>query len=52
MSDAIIGSREFADGTTRPVYTDLRGEYVIYDGERVYGIWILPADEPIIAIDC
>jgi hypothetical protein len=36
----------FTDGTTRPVFEDRDGrQYVVDDGERIYGMWILPADE-------
>jgi hypothetical protein len=30
------------DGTTRPVYLDGERQYVIDEGERVYGLFILP----------
>jgi hypothetical protein len=38
------------DGVTRDVYEDADGrQWVIgYDGERVYGVWQLPADEPVV----
>jgi hypothetical protein len=37
MNDAIIDHREFADGTTRPIYEDALGQYVLDDeGERVH----------------
>jgi hypothetical protein len=41
MSDAgIAGTREFTDGTTRPVFVNEGGEFVIGDdNERVYGTW-------------
>lgn len=42
MEDLIIGRRLFTDGTTRPVYQDEGGQYVLDDhGEKVYGVWIL-----------
>ena len=41
-----IGQREFVDGSTRIVFEDARGQYVLDDDEeRVYGVWLLP-DEP------
>jgi hypothetical protein len=46
MSDQAIGHRLFVDGADRPVYRDERGQYVLADGERVHGIWLLPEDEP------
>ncbi len=37
MADQIIGYRYFADGVTRPVYLDKQGQYIIDEGEKVYG---------------
>ncbi len=36
---------------TRDVYEDDDGRQWItgYDGERVYGVWLAPPDEPVIA---
>ncbi|MBI3410369.1 MAG: hypothetical protein HY040_18675 [Planctomycetes bacterium] len=46
-TDPIIGERLFTDGVTRPVYWDSRGQYVIDgNGQKVYGVWIFPAEEP------
>jgi hypothetical protein len=43
------GERLFTDGTTRPVFEDPDGrQYVEDDGERVYGTWLPPADEPVL----
>jgi hypothetical protein len=49
--DTIIGRRQFTDGMTRDVYLDDEGQYVLDDGERVYGVWLLDADadSPVIA---
>jgi hypothetical protein len=46
----IVGRVPFVDGVTRDVFEDANGrQWVIgYDGERVYGVWLLPADEPVI----
>jgi hypothetical protein len=46
----IIGRVPFVDGVTRDVYedTDERQWVIGYEGERVYGVWILPPDECII----
>lgn len=33
--------------TTRPVFEDDRGQFIIEDGERVDGVWLLPADEAV-----
>ena len=48
QSDRIVGRRLFTDGIERDVYEDAEGrQYVLDgDGERVYGEWLLPADEP------
>ena len=42
-TDRIIVHRLFVDGARRPVYSEPDGhQYVIgYDGEKVYGVWIL-----------
>jgi hypothetical protein len=41
-----IGQREFVDGATRIVFEDAQGQCVLDDdGQRVYGVWLLP-DEP------
>jgi hypothetical protein len=46
--DRLIGRRLFPDGLERDVYEDAQGrQYVLNpDGEKVYGVWLLPADEP------
>jgi hypothetical protein len=42
VTDNPIGSRVFVDGTTRTVYQDTTGrQYVLDDGQRVYGVWLL-----------
>ncbi len=43
----IIGTREFTDGICRDVYQDDDGRQWVLEGEPVYGIWMLPTDEPI-----
>jgi hypothetical protein len=41
-----LGERLFTDGSTRPVFEAPDGrQYVEDDGERVWGIWLPPADE-------
>jgi hypothetical protein len=43
---AIIGYREFADGTCRPVFEDASGQYIVgEDGERIFGYWLVPEEE-------
>jgi hypothetical protein len=41
----------FVGGVTRHVYEDADGRQQLtgYDGERVYGVWLMPVDEPVIA---
>ena len=57
MSDAtdsrIIGRVPFVDGVNREVYEDADGRQLVtgYAGERVYGVWLIPADEPMV-FDC
>jgi hypothetical protein len=40
-----ITSIDFTDGTRRPVYVDALGQYVLDDGEQVYGVWFIPREE-------
>jgi hypothetical protein len=36
-----LGTSRFVDGSTRPVYLDATGkQYVLDDGQRVYGTWL------------
>jgi hypothetical protein len=36
-----LGTCRFVDGSTRPAYLDAAGkQYVLDDGQRVYGIWL------------
>jgi len=45
-TDAIIGNRDFIDGTCRAVYRDGQGQYVQRnDGERLYGWLMMPTEE-------
>jgi hypothetical protein len=48
----VIGHRLFVDGAVRPTYQDDRGQYVLDDGERIDGLFIVPeedqADGPLI----
>jgi hypothetical protein len=47
-----IGERLFTDGTLRPVFEVGYGRQFVEDGgERVYGIWLVQADEPLIVPD-
>jgi hypothetical protein len=40
---AVIGYREFVDGTCRPVFEDHTGQYILQeDGERIHGNWLVP----------
>jgi hypothetical protein len=50
MADRIIGERLFTDGKVRTVYEDDAGrQYVIGDdGTQVPGVWLPPADEPLV----
>jgi hypothetical protein len=43
-----VGHVLFLDGVTRDVYEDSEGrQWVIgHCGERVYGVWLKPAEEP------
>ncbi|HEX5273021.1 MAG TPA: hypothetical protein VFW33_21135 [Gemmataceae bacterium] len=46
----VIGSTPFTDGVSREVYEDADGRQWVtgYDGERVYGVWLVTADEPLV----
>ena len=46
MSEKIIGRARFVDGTTRPVYLDGERQYVLDEGERVYGWFVIPEEDP------
>jgi hypothetical protein len=45
MTPRAIGRRLFTDGLTRPVYEDERGQFVLEDGERIDGVWLVPEDD-------
>jgi hypothetical protein len=44
----MIGRVPLVDGATREVDEEAGARRWVagYDGERVYGVWLLPADEP------
>jgi hypothetical protein len=45
VADQIIGQRTFTDGSTRPVYRDDTGQYVLDDhGQPIPGVWLVPDD--------
>jgi hypothetical protein len=51
MKGRPCGTRDFVDGTCRPIYEDAQGQYVLDDeGQRVPGQWLLPADEPLFVL--
>ena len=45
MSERVSGYRLFTDGLTRPVYEDERGQFIVEDGERIDGVWLVPEDD-------
>jgi hypothetical protein len=46
-NDPVIGHCQFADGAMRPIYDDGLRQYVIDDdGYPVYGVWLIPEEEP------
>jgi hypothetical protein len=49
----LIGHVPVVDGAVRDVYEDADGRQWVagYDGEKVYGVWALPADEPVVVTD-
>ncbi len=47
VMDMLIGRREFTDGVIHAVFVDRAGwQYVVNDGEQVYGLWIDSDQEP------
>jgi hypothetical protein len=46
----VVGRVPFTDGVTRDVYEDADGRQWVtgYDGERVFGVWVAPADDPVL----
>jgi hypothetical protein len=46
----IIGIIPFVDGVERDVHEDDDGRQWVtgYEGEKVYGVWLLPADKPLV----
>jgi hypothetical protein len=46
----VVGRVPFVDGVTGDVHEDADGRQWVagYEGERVYGVWLPPADEPVV----
>jgi hypothetical protein len=40
-----IAEIRFTDGSMRPVFEDAHGQYVLDDGEPVYGVWVIPQEQ-------
>jgi hypothetical protein len=49
-TDRVLGRRPFIDGAARAVMANPGGrQYVLgYDGEPVFGVWLVPADVPLV----
>ena len=49
-TNRVTGRRLFTGGGERDVYEDAEGRQYVLDGngERVYGQWLWPADEPMV----
>jgi hypothetical protein len=45
MDQAILGHVFFTDGVRRPVYPDGNRQFVVVDGEKVYGLFLIPQEE-------
>ena len=45
-----VGRVPFVDGVLRDVYEDADGRQWVtgYEGERVYGVWLPPVDDPVV----
>jgi hypothetical protein len=48
----VVGRVPFVNSMTRDVNEDADGRQWVagYGGERVYGVWLPPADEPVVVI--
>ena len=48
----VVGRVPFVNSMTRVVTEDADGRQWVagYGGERVYGVWLPPADEPVVVI--
>ena len=46
----VVGRVPFVNSMTRDVNEDADGRQWVagYGGERVYGVWLMPADEPLL----
>ena len=40
-----VGRRLFTDGLARRVYEDERGQFILEDGERIDGVWLVSEDD-------
>jgi hypothetical protein len=45
MPEGVIGEARIVDGTTRPVFADGERQSVMDEGERVYGLFVLPEED-------
>jgi hypothetical protein len=47
----IIGRAPFTDGALRDLFEHSDGRQWVagHGGERVYGVWLMPPDEPVMA---
>ena len=44
-ADPVIAPRSFSDDTPRDVYLDSEGQYVLDEGMKVRGQWVVPNEE-------
>jgi hypothetical protein len=48
---AVSERRDYTGGSMRPIYDDGKRQYVIDDdGFKVYGVWLIPEDEPVLPL--
>jgi hypothetical protein len=47
---SVVGRVASVDGVTRDMHEDADGQQWVvgHDGERVHGVWLMPADEPVV----
>jgi hypothetical protein len=45
VDEAILGFVLFTDGVRRPVYANGDRQFVVVDGKKVYGLFLIPEQE-------
>jgi hypothetical protein len=45
MEEEVLGFVLFTDSVRRPVYADGDRQFVVVDGKKVYGLFLIPEEE-------